>query len=920
MKRTLLVTSISMALLTACGGGDSNKLPEFSQASYQSSVVEDTVLSATVSATDADNDSIQYSLANSPANGQVTIDQTSGHYDYTPNANFNGDDTFTIAASDNIGQSSVVVTVNVSAMNDLPSIDSSELLFSGGEIKQAQLIATDIDNDQLSYGIVEQATNGTVSIDVTTGVVSYAVDSLAVTADSFTVGVDDGSGEMVSAQIAITTSLATNEDRAYYYYSSEASRLKQAQQMSEALEDDVIQNTVNSSLVQGYARAGFEQEVSNLLDESNITNKNDRAFALLDAANEYNRLGKIELANQYRLQAQTLYTQYLATTGINNIQSADATFFVDLTKSYGAVNEYGLAENVYSLLDILFTSALTAEGSTNSLRLYFGFSGLVTDAIELWQADKTATNLTQAIALTDRLYSYAQIVPYNESRVDSSDFMASTKAVALSDALDYFQTLNQPEKSKSVLADLMALYGVVGIDENHPRTIDSYFQNTQAEYQWFVLDLAAPFVMLYPEADIAILDQLMPGEDFISGLIRDYLADDAKDASLLAQVAIASEPTNALALIQATKDEDDLRAYYTDVIRFNNSTPGAAVLFINRGQYEHADVMLQEGLTLIQQPQYIEQQGTIATFISGASGCGHITTRYLEMAAAQPDADYRDKAQQSALVCYDLVMEHFSDDVQAIADVISHLALLQQTAQLTNAINSINLGLDAYTAEQQDVKLNMLRYVGSKLALGHDFTNAQAYYNRAIALVKTLESGAVETSLGNTTDDFFADRSSETDYSEFIEIIDTLASDFTGLAAIKQTAIAAISDLFADTITKLDAAPSQTQLQNIPLFADHYNSLGNTDAALTLAQKDSLGDVEAASIIASVARTLAQQDDFPTSIIASVDTDGDGMPNFFANFATEAMIIDSGLILDPDSDNDGVDDIEDAYPLDKSRQ
>jgi len=52
------------------------------------------------------------------------------------------------------------------------------------------------------------------------------------------------------------------------------------------------------------------------------------------------------------------------------------------------------------------------------------------------------------------------------------------------------------------------------------------------------------------------------------------------------------------------------------------------------------------------------------------------------------------------------------------------------------------------------------------------------------------------------------------------------------------------------------------------------------------------------------------EDAFPTDPAASVDTDGDGMPDDWNEGATSEQIIDSGLMLDSDDDNDGFSDAD----------
>ena len=61
------------------------------------------------------------------------------------------------------------------------------------------------------------------------------------------------------------------------------------------------------------------------------------------------------------------------------------------------------------------------------------------------------------------------------------------------------------------------------------------------------------------------------------------------------------------------------------------------------------------------------------------------------------------------------------------------------------------------------------------------------------------------------------------------------------------------------------------------------------------------------------------RDAFPDDPAASVDTDGDGMPDDWNETATAEQISSSGLTVDTDDDNDGVLDQDDDYPLDPTR-
>ncbi|MEI8606876.1 hypothetical protein [Pseudoalteromonas sp. B160] len=121
-------------------------------------------------------------------------------------------------------------------------------------------------------------------------------------------------------------------------------------------------------------------------------------------------------------------------------------------------------------------------------------------------------------------------------------------------------------------------------------------------------------------------------------------------------------------------------------------------------------------------------------------------------------------------------------------------------------------------------------------------------------------------------------------------------------------------------INRLDEASLQLQLQYYPEFANQYLMLGQFDAALALKDKAALGVVEHDSIVTDVINYLSQYDAFTRVTIATVDTDNDGKANFFAPYASDEMIAQSGIELDLDSDGDGVNDDADTYPLDETRQ
>lgn len=214
------------------GGGTVNVDPQFNPAMPSSlNTNEDSPTQFTVAASDANsNDVLTYSASNG-ANGTISpVAGTTDRFQYTPNANFNGQDTFTVSVTDgNGGTDSQTITVNVTPVNDAPSVNATQNVAAGkNQAVTVALNASDIDaGDTLSYGISSTPSNGTVTQSTADpDKFIYTPNTGFSGNDSFTVAVSDQSGETRSQVITVavggntapnvdaTQSITTNEDQA----------------------------------------------------------------------------------------------------------------------------------------------------------------------------------------------------------------------------------------------------------------------------------------------------------------------------------------------------------------------------------------------------------------------------------------------------------------------------------------------------------------------------------------------------------------------------------------------------------------------------------------------------------------------------------------------------------------------------------
>ena len=199
------------------------------------------VVSGSVSATDADGDTLTYSAPATTTKGAVSIGAGTGAFTYTPtvaarnNAAATGataadlQDSFTVTVSDaHGGTATAAVTVAVSPtpgttpgnrapVAGTPAVGSPNAVTG---VVTGSVSATDADGDTLAYSAPATTTKGAVSIGAGTGAFTYtptvaARNNAAATGataadlqDSFTVTVSDGRGGTATAAVTVAVSPA----------------------------------------------------------------------------------------------------------------------------------------------------------------------------------------------------------------------------------------------------------------------------------------------------------------------------------------------------------------------------------------------------------------------------------------------------------------------------------------------------------------------------------------------------------------------------------------------------------------------------------------------------------------------------------------------------------------------------------------
>lgn len=154
---------------------------------------------------DADGNPLTALIAVGPANGSLILN-ADGSFTYTPNANFNGSDSFTYRASDGTLQSNIAtVSITVSAVNDVPdAVNDSASVAEDSSNNIINVLANDTDPDgnTLSIIAVTQPANGSVVNSGTDA--AYTPNANFTGTDTFSYTVSDGNGGTDTATVTVS--------------------------------------------------------------------------------------------------------------------------------------------------------------------------------------------------------------------------------------------------------------------------------------------------------------------------------------------------------------------------------------------------------------------------------------------------------------------------------------------------------------------------------------------------------------------------------------------------------------------------------------------------------------------------------------------------------------------------------------------
>ena len=203
--------------------GPHNQAPSAAGDSY--SVAEDGTLNVSAPGvlsndSDPDGDTITAQLATGPANGTLTLN-SDGSFSYTPNADYNGVDSFTYKATDShntLSAAAATVSITVNAVDDPPVAqgDTKTVAEDSGQTTIDVLANdTDVDGDTMQIASVGNPAHGKVVVAGDNLSLSYEPAADYCGQDTFSYTLNGGSTANVSVTVdCVNDAPVANNDSA----------------------------------------------------------------------------------------------------------------------------------------------------------------------------------------------------------------------------------------------------------------------------------------------------------------------------------------------------------------------------------------------------------------------------------------------------------------------------------------------------------------------------------------------------------------------------------------------------------------------------------------------------------------------------------------------------------------------------------
>ncbi|MGO3443689.1 MAG: Ig-like domain-containing protein [Pseudoalteromonas distincta] len=800
-------------------------------------------------------------------------------------------------------------------INDAPTISTTNVTFTTSTTSVGKINTSDVDGDAVSITLLTPPSSGVISVNSETGEFSYEAQTLTTQNDEFTVSYTDGIiSEPLTATISLSPSYVTNEDKRNYYYSSDKSHLKQADLITENINDELSRYSIYQTQAAAYARAGFlttAQEYLLLINEQTAL-----AGGLRDVGVALDSINKIEEGAEYRSRALAAYNQYLAEKGFENINRNDASWLLGLVNDYMDVGQTDEAKSLLNTINSYAEIVREEQYSTTYGYFQTAFKNAAEGALDVYAADPSDANKLTAQTFAAALVNISSNTGY-QIQGGSGEFagekVEKIRALYTAWAAEVLFRANSLELAREYVNLAMSLYGVTGIDENYDFPTSEYSEATLGTYTYPLQTLAGLIEALYDlEENPAFA--LVTSDFDISGA-KQVMYSFSVAESIMTGSSVSDAAAEAFTFFT---EKGDYNEFFKSLIETSNNAGTAKVLY-QFGFTEQAKEVLTYAGEFISSDDYISAESS-ASYLAGSNGCGLLVSISKEIGTDTTAA---------ANTCLTMLNKLSSGTLRTLTDtsaitVHSNVMVSLDRGGLTDEITAVNTQLLSKISALEDIED---RFEYSLETLGYlvdaGFTNlALTTFNSAIAEVNenlsTLTSDQLLDILEALKNESVSVSAPKTGFWERFSMLSSMganAGTITDFRSTYSSVKTQTSALVARIETLILAQADIVIIDAMEDLIEAHTLLGEYDLATALVTNDVNGEADQLELYTTMAELIASIDDFRDNRVASVDTDHDGLPNFFLANVTDEDIAISGLTADEDADNDGITDTEDSTPI-----
>lgn len=669
--------------------------------------------------------------------------------------------------------------------------------------------------------------------------------------------------------------ITSNARRVEYFYNSDASPFYQAEELLVGLNDAEVNDAVMILVVEGMARNGLAEE-ARLLAENQVFQSESKGTAFRKLAQGLIQFERIDEAIAALQQAELYFRRVIEAKGLPSISLQDIRNLWGLANDYRKAGDFTAALGVMSYLEsaLPYYNTITLIG-----RLVIEARNLVDDYIAAQEADS-------ALNMVDYMLYLARLTPPN---LTSGRLHYRARVFYLTETARRYADLGLREEAYAVYAEIQALRA------------DDGLENLTADETWFYVrqlveilytagfaEEAVALAFTIPATYVNLSGTTVSGETQRIAAFKVVATHIALSRSLDEAQSFIAE------FIPAVRDQIEAWTYFAG----NKNNPYIAQQSINHNELEIARVALGKARELVA----LLDESTDVNRYRYLIQWGYAKLADLAWWAADPDLA-QELLEEARLIAVSL--SDITYQISGLVDIARVYYTLGDThlAEITLAD-----GWSAVAARSSQLDVQDRIGLQDKLlaVYGHF---VEPHLHEFIASAREIYD-AQRSYTGTLHDDL-----ARLEAESLIKAADYL-SRFAGL---DESMLAQARSLLQEAQVTTDRifVPA-TRLQVYINDRARPHLIGAHARARDFATARELAHAlpyrsERHLALRTLAETYCKWDDLPQTPFASIDSDGDGRPDFFHPWAGEEDL--QGLELDPDSDGDGIPDHLDARPL-----